>query len=65
MGSSIHPKSHFARLVLATVIVAAVVCGISAALGHGDNIPLILLAAPIVGVLDATAIKWRHKQQSK
>ncbi|SDN00198.1 hypothetical protein SAMN04487766_11084 [Actinomyces ruminicola] len=65
MDSSIRPKSHFARHVLATVIVAAGVCGISAALGHGDNIPLILLAAPIVGVLDATAIRWRYKQRGQ
>ncbi|MDU0349470.1 hypothetical protein [Actinomyces sp. MRS3W] len=57
MGTPIRSKTHLARHVLATLIVAAVVCGIGAALGYGDSIPLILLAAPIVGVI--TAPRWK------
>ncbi|PHP53768.1 hypothetical protein BW737_000430 [Actinomyces ruminis] len=61
MGSgSSNSKSRFTLHVLATFIVAVVVCGVFAALGRGDNIPLVLVAAPIVGVLDAGALKLRH-----
>jgi hypothetical protein len=37
-------------------MVAIGICGVFAVLERGDNIPLILLAAPVVGALEATAI---------
>ncbi|MBW3069848.1 MULTISPECIES: hypothetical protein [unclassified Actinomyces] len=53
-------EPHFARHVLATFIVAVVVCAVFAALGRADNIPLVLLVAPIIGILDAGAMKLKH-----
>ena len=45
-------RSHFVRHILVTFMVAIGICGVFAALGCGDNIPLILLAAPVVGALE-------------
>ena len=44
------------RYALATCAVAVVVCVVAAVVGHGRNVPLILLAAPVVGLLGATAL---------
>ena len=48
------------RHILVTFMVAIGICGVFAALGRGDNIPLILLAAPVVGALEAIAITWKR-----
>lgn len=47
--------------VLGTCAAAALVCLVAIALGHGRNVPLILLAAPVVGLLSATSLRWAHR----
>ncbi|MCL3778081.1 MULTISPECIES: hypothetical protein [unclassified Actinomyces] len=58
-------RSTAVRHVLATCAVAAVVCVVAAALGRDDNIPLILLAAPVLGLLSAAARTWARRSDGE
>lgn len=65
MSGRSRSSSRVVRHVLATCAVAACVCVVAAATGHGGNAPLILLAAPVVGATDALAAKWARNNDRR
>ena len=50
MSGARRGELHLMRHLLVTCVVAACMCGAAAALGRGDVIPTILIAAPLVGI---------------